>query len=127
MSDFFLKNRYRQNIGKCGEAAAGQYLSGQGCSILEMNQRTPEGEIDLIVELAGELRFVEVKTRTSTQYGNPEESITRSKFDHMTRAAEWYTMEHNLTGTWHLDVIAIKGKPGSEEMDFEWFKDVEVE
>lgn len=122
-----LKNRYRQNIGKWGESAAAQFLERQGCAVIAVNVRTPEGEIDLIVELNGELRFVEVKTRTTAGFGNPEESITRTKFEHMSRAAERYLVDHDqASGTWHLDVIAINGKPGIDDMKFEWFKDVEI-
>lgn len=122
-----LKNRYRQNIGKWGETAAAQYLEGQGCAVVAVNVRTPEGEIDLIVEQGGELRFVEVKTRTSVGFGNPEESVTRRKFEHMTRAAMKYLSDHELAeGTMHLDVVAVTGKPGASNLIFEWFKDVEI-
>jgi putative endonuclease len=123
-----LKNHYRQVVGKWGETAAADYLMRQGCLVKEVNVRTSEGEIDLIVELEGELRFVEVKTRTSNRFGNPEEAITRRKFDHMRRAAESYLAEKtDEAGSWHLDVIAIQGKPGSQNLEFEWFKDVEIE
>lgn len=123
-----MKNRYRQKIGKWGESAAAQFLEQQGCALVALNVRTPEGEIDLIVELDGELRFVEVKTRTTAGFGNPEESITRRKFEHMCSAAERYLVDHEkASGTWHLDVMAINGKPGSTDLNFEWFKDVELE
>ena len=120
-------NTYRQKIGRLGEEAAAGFLQGQGCSILNQNIRTPHGEIDLVVELLGEIRFVEVKTRTNTHYGNPEEAISSEKFQHMSAAAEWYMEQNpNLGNVWHLDVVAIIGSPPSNELNFEWFRDVEV-
>ncbi len=123
----FLKNLYKQKIGKWGEAAASEYLVAQGCSIVARNERTPEGEIDLIVKLSGETRFVEVKSRTSHKFGYPEESITLNKYEHMVSAAEWYLSNAAVAdGTWHLDVLAVYGNPGSTKIEMKWFKDVEV-
>lgn len=123
-----MKNLYKQKIGKWGENAAAEYLIAQGCSLVARNERTPEGEIDLIVELSGETRFVEVKSRTSHKFGYPEESITLNKYEHMVSAAEWFMSNSAATpdGTWHLDVVAVYGNPGSTKIEMKWFKDVEV-
>jgi len=113
-----LKDLYKQKIGRWGEAAASEYLIAQGCSLIARNVRTPEGEIDLIVELVGEIRFVEVKSRTSRKFGYPEESITRNKYEHMNSAAEWYLSNAAAAdGTWHLDVVAVYGNPGSNNIE----------
>ncbi len=122
-----MKNLYRQKIGKWGEAIASEYLAANGCNILAANVRTSEGEIDLVVELAGETRFVEVKSRTSRKFGYPEESITVVKYEHMVAAAESYLskLEKSIED-WHLDVVAVYGKPESGIIEVEWFKDVEV-
>ena len=120
-------NTYRQKLGRWGEEAAAEFLQRQGCSIRGKNIRTPHGEIDLVVEFTGEVHFVEVKTRTNTRYGNPEEAISREKYQHMSAAAEWYMSQNPDSGNvWHLDVVAIIGSPPSDELNFEWFRDVEV-
>ena len=123
-----LKNLYRQKVGRWGEGVACEYLAAMGCSVKARNVRTPEGEIDLVVEMDGETRFIEVKARTSRKFGYPEEAITLTKYEHMSAAAESYLSGLNaISCPWHLDVIAIFGKPGSTEMEIEWFKDVDVE
>jgi putative endonuclease len=112
-----LKNLYKQKIGRWGEAAASEYLVAQGCSLVATTVRTPEGEI----------RFVEVKSRTSRKFGYPEESITRNKYEHMYSAAEWYLSNAcTAESTWHLDVVAVYGNPDSNNIELKWFKDVEV-
>jgi len=66
------------------------------------------------------------QTRTNTHYGNPEEAISREKFQHMSAAAEWYMEQNpNLGNVWHLDVVAIIRLSPSNELNFEWFRDVE--
>ncbi len=104
----------RQAIGKWGEEIARQYLSGRGYSILGQNVRTPYGEIDLIVQREGDpplVVFVEVKTRTSTAFGWPEEAVTPRKEAHLLAAATHYAAEHAIDD-WQIDVIAVIGRPG---------------
>jgi len=123
-----LKNLHKQKVGKWGEEIAAEYLSDHGCAVKARNVRTGEGEIDLVVELEGDTRFVEVKSRTSRKFGFPEESITLKKYEHMFSAAECYLGDASSDAkSWHLDVIAIYGKPGSSDIEIEWFRDVEVE
>jgi len=105
-----------------------EYLAARGCPVKARNVRTPEGEIDLVAEMDGETRFIEVKSRTSRTFGYPEEAITLTKYEHMSAAAEWYLNSSEArVKNWHLDVIAIFGKPGTAGLEIEWFKDVEVE
>ena len=54
------------------------------------NWRSKQGEIDLVARRDGLLVFCEVKTRTSTAFGEPFEAVTRSKQMRLRRlAAEW--------------------------------------
>jgi len=78
--------------GKIGEKLALKYLKRNKYKILEQNYYTKLGEIDIIAfDLKNEeLVFVEVKARTSDRFGWPEDSITESKFFHMTRTAQNY-------------------------------------
>lgn len=102
----------RQRLGHWGENLAAEYLSERGYTILDRNARTPYGEIDLVtcqVSCDGPvLVFVEVKTRTSTQFGLPEQSITLQKQAHLLAAIQSYLQTHaELEGDWRVDVIAI--------------------
>jgi putative endonuclease len=108
-------SKQRQRIGRWGEDAAAEYLSARGYTILARNVRTTHGEIDIIARLEGLLVFVEVKTRTSSTFGYPEESVTTRKQAHMLAAAEHYFQEHPESGeNWQFDVISVEGKPGGK-------------
>lgn len=99
----------RQSLGDWGEKLAANHLSSQGYEILDQKVRTPFGEIDLVARQDAELVFVEVKTRSSTRFGMPEESITPRKQEHMLACAEAYLQSHpEHTGNWRIDVIAIQ-------------------
>ena len=73
-------------LGIYGEQQATQYFLSRGGIILGRNVRYNCGEIDLIVQLGGEVVFVEVKTRSSWDFGAAE-SVTPRKFARMKRAA----------------------------------------
>lgn len=69
------------------EALAGQYLATtHGWILLERNVRFREGEIDLIMEAGGELKFVEVKARRNEKFGGVVESVTTQKIRRLKRA-----------------------------------------
>jgi putative endonuclease len=100
---------YRQALGRRGEDLAASFLSELGYEVLERNARSPYGEIDLIVQRQDLTVFVEVKSRTSTTYGLPEEAITPLKQAHLLAAIQAYLQAHpDLNGDWRIDVIAIQ-------------------
>lgn len=103
---------HNRTIGRWGEAAAAQYLTGLGWELIANNVRTPYGEIDLIARQADLTIFVEVKARTSATFGLPEEAVTARKLEHMIHAAEHYAGENGVDH-WRIDVISVEGKPGS--------------
>lgn len=98
----------RRQTGNDGESYAATMLLQKGYRILARQARTPAGEIDLVAEHADEVVFVEVKTRTSHRYGVPEEAITRAKWNHMLRSAEYYLQAHGWEDRpYRIDVVAI--------------------
>ncbi len=104
--------------GITGEKLAVDWLTAKGFIIKKTNWRYRHWEVDIICEKDKTLHFVEVKTRRSTLYGNPEDSITRQKFKNLKDAAEQYQF---LNPGWkwiQFDVLAILFKP--EETEF-WF------
>ena len=98
-------------IGNWGEDIAVEYLEELGYIIVARNFRTPYGEIDIVAEKNGYISFVEVKSRTSKNYGPPEISVTARKQEHMLAAAEHYAQICDIDH-WQIDVIAVEGKPG---------------
>lgn len=77
----------KRQLGLWGEEVAARFLQGKGYAILKRNYYTRYGELDLICEKGKKLVFVEVKTRRSTNYGSPEEAVTRQKISHLRKAA----------------------------------------
>jgi putative endonuclease len=106
----------RQFLGRWGESVAASYLSGKGYQILRRNVRTPYGEIDLVAIQNATFVFVEVRTRSTSTYGFPEDSITTSKQQHMQDAAQYYLVNQlEEPEGWRIDVVAIRGFPGGPD------------
>ncbi len=102
------KKTNNQYKGTLGENIATNYLIENGFVILERNWRYKHCEVDVICQKNNILHFIEVKTRLTNQFGNPEESINEKKMNALKKAAEEYL---NQNTTWNLlqfDVIAIK-------------------
>ena len=99
----------RKALGALGEKRAREFLKKRGYRIVETNFRCREGEIDIIARDKDYLVFVEVRTRTGSQFGTPEESITFAKREKLTSVALAYLQTHkNLPSLWRFDVVAIE-------------------
>ena len=102
---------YQKQIGNLGEMLAEKFLEEHGYQILDRNFTTRYGEIDLVaVEAETEnVIFVEVKTRTTNTYGEPEDSITPAKMERLQNAALLWLQAHpDATDDWRIDVISIQ-------------------
>ena len=102
----------RQLLGATGEEIAVDYLISQGYVVFDRNWRSKSGEIDIIASEKfnshDELIFIEVKTRSSRDYGDPIEAITATKYLRMYRLAlEWLSENSASREAWRLDVISI--------------------
>ncbi len=111
----------RRDTGILGEKLARDFLKKRGYRIIETNYRCPEGEIDIIARHKDFLVFVEVRTKTSLEFGSPEESITPAKREKLRTTAYRYQQAHNdLPLSWRIDVVAVeldqKGKPSRIEL-----------
>lgn len=106
------QNNQKQTLGKIGEDAAATFLLSHKYRILQRNFRARYGEIDIICERNNILIAVEVKTRSSYEYGLPEEAITPKKLREIQTALEYYCMAHKLeTIPLQIDVVAIETDP----------------
>ncbi|GAA4002440.1 YraN family protein [Hymenobacter fastidiosus] len=95
-------------LGQAGEAAAAAYLRAQGYAIVQQNYRYRRAEVDLIAQRGQELLvFAEVKTRSSIQFGHPEEFVTERKRQLFRLAAEQYQVEVNWAGDIRFDILAL--------------------
>ncbi|MBI4096961.1 MAG: YraN family protein [Candidatus Levybacteria bacterium] len=97
--------------GKRGEELAVTFLKTLGYLILDRNFRLRNGEIDIVC-LDKERRtlvFVEVKTRSSDEFGSPLEAITWWKLKALTRAAQFYKISHRgLPDQMRIDAVLVQ-------------------
>ena len=95
-----------ENTGAFGERIAAGYLTRKGYRILETGYRPRYGEIDIIARDGDTMVFVEVKTRTTAQYGTPEDAVNAGKIRRLLRAVQSYVAAHPV-GDYRIDVVAI--------------------
>jgi putative endonuclease len=101
---------HNKTAGQIGEGKAAQFLERKGYHLLTRNFRARNGEIDLIFLTPDkkEVVFVEVKTRLTTEFGNPLEAITYYKMKALMRTAQLYVAIHkNLPEALRIDAISI--------------------
>lgn len=112
MNIFFWKKQ-EENTGSFGERVATEYLQKKGYRILERNYANTTGrrlgELDIVAIYAGEIVFVEVKTRQWEPGAPlPEESVGRQKLHRLEKIAVAYLKaKKKETSPYHFDVIAI--------------------
>jgi len=98
----------KKELGKRGEDIAIKFLKEKGYRIIERNYRCPMGEVDVVAEDKETLVFVEVKTRTSTNFGLPEEAVSYRKKQHLSRIASFYLLYHKIKeANCRFDVVSI--------------------
>ncbi|KKQ57253.1 MAG: hypothetical protein US74_C0006G0037 [Parcubacteria group bacterium GW2011_GWA2_38_13] len=97
----------KKDIGNYGEKLAKKFLKRQGYKIIDKNYRTKSGEIDIIARDKESLVFVEVKTRSSAEFGDPEMNLHPRKIQNFRAATQIYISEKNINCGYSLDVISI--------------------
>ena len=110
-------------LGQRGEEFALRLLKRRGMKVLARNYRSPAGEVDLIVldkttrSLRGAetIAFVEVKTRSSDRYTDPEAAVDAEKSRRIRKVADYYLATHDAEGfNVRFDVVAILLREGEE-------------
>ena len=98
----------RKNLGQLGEDEAEQKLIELGYEIIVRNYRNKIGEIDIIANDDEVLCFVEVKTKSGSGYGSPEEMVNFRKQQKIIKTAQFYLLENELDDIdWRMDVVAV--------------------
>jgi putative endonuclease len=104
------------DLGKRGEEIAAGYLEKKGYRILEKNWRQWRNEIDIIAMDGGCLVIVEVKTRKSNFFGEPETAVTRDKQKALIRSANAYVRYRNIQCDVRFDILSILISKTSEQI-----------
>ncbi|WP_374165718.1 YraN family protein [Arcticibacter sp. MXS-1] len=94
-------------LGQRGEQIAAEFLLNKGYRILHRNWFYGKAEVDIIARSEQFLVFAEVKTRTSTDFGQPEEFVSSSKQRRLQWAAEGYIYHHNYQGEIRFDILSV--------------------
>ncbi len=95
-------------VGAQGEDSAVAYLEGLNYKILERNYRSHFGEIDIIAMDKRHTVFIEVKSRATSLFGSPHESVVRKKKRRITLTAIDYVQKMHLENKpLRFDVVAI--------------------
>lgn len=97
-------------FGRQAESAAEQYLRRQGYRIRNRNVRSVHGELDLVVERAGVVVFVEVKARRTNAFGGAPYAVDIRKQARMIKLAAHYLAQHKLKNqSCRFDVLLCSG------------------
>jgi len=95
-------------IGERGEQIAANYLHEKNYQILESNFSTRFGEIDLVCRKDNIIVFVEVKTKTSDEFGEPWEMINPRKWQQVKNMAQVYLTKNGLgEAACRIDVVGV--------------------
>lgn len=100
--------RTKDRLGRRGEAIAARYLEDAGLRIIDRNWRCTVGEIDLVAIEGSTLVVVEVKTRSSVNYGHPFEAITPGKLERLYLLASRWARAHDLRFSgFRVDAVGV--------------------
>ena len=105
-----LRRSTRQVEGDAAEQRALRYLERQGMRLVQRNFRCKGGEIDLIMQAAQMLIFVEVRKRADASYGGAAASITRRKQARILIAAHIFLQRYRQPPPCRIDVVAVDGE-----------------
>lgn len=94
-------------LGKLGEELAVDYLKKNGYTILNTNWTFQKAEIDIIASKKNTLAIVEVKTRSSLEFGLPQDFVKPKKIQLLVKAVDAYVIERDLDLEVRFDIIAI--------------------
>jgi len=95
------------SFGADGELLAEAWLKEKGYEILHRNWRHSHYEIDIIAQKGKMLHIIEVKTRSGTRFGYPEDSVGKKKFKNLQRAADEFLFLNPGHRWIQFDILSI--------------------
>ncbi len=125
----FNKKKTTTVIGRQGEDIAADWLAAHDYTIVERNYRKRFGEVDIIARLDEWLVFIEVKTRSSSRFGSPLDSVTEKKQHQLSRIANDYLTSNSLLDVpCRFDVVSVllhRDRPPRVEVTVNAFEFIE--
>jgi len=102
-------------LGKEGERLAVDFLQKNGYNILEKNYRYLKAEIDIIAQKEDTIVVVEVKTRSTPEFGDPQNFVKPKQIQLLVKAIDHYVVANDLDVEVRFDIVAIiKNKQGTK-------------
>lgn len=100
--------RAKDALGRYGEQVAARHLQAAGLTILDRNWRCSDGELDIVATDGAVLVVCEVKTRSSTAFGDPCEAVNWNKSQRIRRlTAQWLTANESSWAEIRFDVVSV--------------------
>lgn len=103
-------------LGKKGEQLAVDYLIKKGYQIIQRNYRYDKAEVDIIAKKDAILAIVEVKTRSSSDFGNPEDFVKPIQIKNLVKAVHEFVTVNSLDVEVRFDIIAIVKEDSSYDI-----------
>jgi len=121
--DALRRRAYGTDSGRIGEDLAHRYLRRRGCTVVARNYRTRSGsgEIDIVAWDGEVLAFVEVKTRATAEFGDPEAAVDAEKRTRLQHAARDYARRANVE--WERTRFDIVSIVLGQTPEVEWTRD----
>ncbi|MCF8274562.1 MAG: YraN family protein [Flavobacteriaceae bacterium] len=94
-------------LGKKGEQLAVDFLLKNGYDIIERNYRFDKAEVDIIAKIKDVLAIIEVKTRSTIDFGNPQDFVKPKQIQRLVKAVDEYVTFNALEVEVRFDIIAI--------------------
>lgn len=94
-------------LGKKGEQLAVDFLLKEGYNIIERNYRFDKAEVDIIAQKEDVLAIIEVKTRSTADFGNPQDFVKPKQIQRLVKAVDEYVTANCLDVEVRFDIIAI--------------------
>jgi putative endonuclease len=104
-------------LGKQGEEQAVDFLQKNGYEILETNWIFQKAEIDIIARKDETLAIIEVKTRSSIDFGLPQDFVKPKKIQLLVKAVNEYVIQNQLDVSVRFDIIAIHKNANNFNID----------
>ncbi|MDT0644124.1 YraN family protein [Zunongwangia sp. F363] len=102
-------------LGKSGEDLAAEFLEKNGYTIVARNFTYQKAEVDIIARTEKELVVVEVKTRSTPDFGDPQEFVKKKQIQQLLKAVDHFAEEQELDLEIRFDIVAIiKNKSGTK-------------
>tara|TARA_R100001480_G_C4696230_1_gene176889 strand:+ start:217 stop:576 length:360 start_codon:yes stop_codon:yes gene_type:complete len=108
---------YHNELGKIGEQLAVDHLLRNGYDILDRNYIYLKAEIDIIAQKGDFIVIVEVKTRNSAFFGDPQDFVSKAKIKLLVKAANEYLISNNIEKEVRFDIIAVLKNKQIEQIE----------